>query len=138
MVRKWLIQEWVEEHFTNLIQDKWTLFVCDDDGNARGLIRGFLDKRGYCVREMESGIDLLSALTNERPAAILLALFMPDMNGWECVARIKSDPSTADIPLIVVSVLSAEETGISLDEVSAWVQKPFNDEALAAAIDRVL
>jgi len=114
------------------------VFICDDDENARSLVRVFLARRGYRVREMLSGNDLLAALTNERPAAILLALFMPDVNGWECVARMKSDPFTADIPVIIVSVLSPEETGISLDQVSGWVQKPFDDEAFAAALDRVL
>jgi len=120
------------------MDDSRTLFVCDDDENARRLIRGFLAKRGYRVREMLSGDDLLVALKNERPAAILLGLFIPGVNGWECVARIKSDPFTANIPLIIVSVLSPQETGISLDELSGWVQKPFNDEALATALDRVL
>jgi CheY-like chemotaxis protein len=87
---------------------------------------------------MLTGHDLLAALTEERPDAILLELFLPDMNGWETVARIKSDPSMADIPVIISSVLSPEETGISPDDFSAWIQKPFTDETLAAALNRAL
>ena len=80
---------------------------------------------------MPTGQDLLASVVREQPEAVLVDLFMPDLNGWEMVARLKSDPETANIPIIIASVLSQEETGASLRELFAWIQKPFTEAELA-------
>jgi CheY-like chemotaxis protein len=108
-----------------------TVFVCDNDENARAIIRSFFSARGYDVREMPTGQDLLASVVREQPDAILVDLFLPDLNGWEMVARLKSDPVTANIPIIIASVLSQEETGVALRELSGWIQKPFSEAELA-------
>lgn len=112
------------------------IYVCDDDSDARNVLKFFLAERGYRVREMATGRDLMDALTQEKPDAILLDLFMPDMNGWETLARLKSDPETSGVPVIVVSILSPDETGATGLELSGWVQKPLEERALAGVIDR--
>jgi len=109
-----------------------TVFVCDTDENARAIIRSFFSARGYDVRDMPSCQDLLALVVREQPDVIVLDLFMPDLNGWETVARLKSDPATANIPIIIVSILSLEETGASLRELLGWIQKPFSEAELAA------
>jgi DNA-binding response OmpR family regulator len=107
-----------------------TVFVCDADQDARAIIHSFLSARGYDVCVMPTGQDLLASVVRERPDAILLDLFLPDLNGWEMVARLKSDPATASIPIIIASVLSQEETGVSLRELAGWIQKPFTEAEL--------
>jgi len=109
-----------------------TVFVCDPDEDARATIRAFFSARRYDVCEMPTGQDLLASVAHEQPDAILLDLFIPDLNGWEMVARLKSDPETATIPIIIASVLSQEETGASLRDLFEWIQKPFNEAELAA------
>ena len=107
-----------------------TVFVCEDDEDARCIIHSFLYARGFDVRDMPTGQDLLASVVREQPEAVLVDLFMPDLNGWEMVARLKSDPETANIPIIIASVLSQEETGASLRELFAWIQKPFTEAEL--------
>ena len=108
-----------------------TVFVCENDEDARCIIHSFLRARGYDVRDMPTGQDLLASVVREQPEAVLVDLFMPDLNGWEMVARLKSDPETANIPIIIASGLSQEETGASLHELFAWIQKPFTERELA-------
>ena len=102
------------------------------------MLKYFLTERGYRVREMASGQELLHAVAAKKPDAILLDLFMPDMNGWETLARLKSDPVTSDVPVIVVSVLSPDDTGATGLDLSGWVQKPLDEKALAGVVDRTL
>jgi CheY-like chemotaxis protein len=76
----------------------------------------------------------------ERPAVIILDLFMPAMNGWETVDALKADPATADIPVLVLSVVDAD-AGAGLGElVERWITKPVGDsdallEAVAQLVD---
>src|SRR5438132_10272441 len=107
-----------------------TVFVCEDDEDARCIIHSFLCARGFDVRDMPTGQDLLASVVREQPEAVLVDLFMPDLNGWEMVARLKSDPETANIPIIIASGLYQEETGASLHELFAWIQKPFTEAEL--------
>ena len=115
-----------------------TIFVCDDESDFRQEIRRFLDKLGFEVREMANGQELLTAVHWKRPDAILLDIFMPEMSGWETLARLKNDPETADIPIIIVSVLAPEDVDGPVAGVRGWFQKPYNDHSLAAAVTQAV
>jgi PAS domain S-box-containing protein len=115
-----------------------TILICDDEEDARDAMRLFLENRGYDIRDAVSGQDLIAIAASDRPDAILLDLFMPDMNGWEALERLKSDPATSHIPVVIVSVLSPEETGASLANLSGWLQKPLSEKSLAAVVDQAL
>ena len=115
-----------------------TVFVCDPDEDARPTVRAFFSARRYDVREMPTGQDLLASVVREQPDAILLDLFIPDLNGWEMVARLKSDPETANIPIIIASVLSQEETGASLRDLFGWIQKPLSEAELAVVWEKAI
>lgn len=112
------------------------VYLCDDDSDTRDVMKFLLAGRGYSIRETASGVELLDAVAEERPDAILLDLFMPAINGWETLARLKSDPATADVPVVVVSVLSREETGEHGLEIAGWIQKPLEETSLAGAVER--
>lgn len=112
------------------------VYVCDDDSASRDVMNFFLTERGYRVREMTSGQELLHAVAEHKPDAILLDLFMPDMNGWETLARLKSDPETSHVPVVVVSVLSPDETGSTGLDLSGWVQKPLDEKDLTGVVAR--
>lgn len=110
------------------------IYVCDDDSDTREVIHYMLAARGYRVRSLPSGEDLLRDVIAHRPDAILLDLFMPDMNGWETLARLRNDTAIADVPVIIISVLSSDETGESGLDFSGWVQKPLDEMTLAAVV----
>jgi signal transduction histidine kinase/DNA-binding response OmpR family regulator len=112
------------------------IYICDDDPASRDALNFFLSERGYRVRETSSGQELLDAVAEQKPDAVLLDLFMPGMNGWETLARLKGDPSTADLPVIVVSLLSQDETGDTGFDVAGWIEKPFDERSLVSVVDR--
>jgi len=110
------------------------LLVVEDDPDMQNLWVRNLTKDGYSVETATNGRDALAKVTSKRPAAILLDLMMPEMDGFEFLARLRSTPDGAGIPVIVVTAkqLSAADTAFLQDRVQAVMQKAGND------IDRVL
>ena len=105
------------------------LLVVEDDADMRALWLRNLTKDGYSVETATNGRDALAKVTAKRPAAILLDLMMPEMDGFEFLARLRSTPDGAGIPVIVVTAkqLSAADTAFLQDRVQAVMQKAGND-----------
>jgi signal transduction histidine kinase len=79
------------------------ILVIDDDVASRYVLRRWLDGR-YRVDEAQNGQEGLR-LAAERPAAIFLDVVMPDLTGFEVLERLKADPATRDIPVVVYTAL---------------------------------
>jgi signal transduction histidine kinase/CheY-like chemotaxis protein len=77
------------------------VLVVDDDEISRYLLKGLLASMPYQVIEAEDGEEGLKLALAERPRAIILDLVMPKMDGFETLERLRSDPTTKDIPVIV-------------------------------------
>ena len=105
------------------------LLVVEDDADMRALWLRNLTKDSYSVETATNGRDALSKVSAKRPAAILLDLMMPEMDGFEFLARLRSTPDGAGIPVIVVTAkqLSAADTAFLQDRVQAVMQKAGND-----------
>ena len=105
------------------------LLVVEDDADMRTLWLRNLTKDGYSVETATNGKDALDKVMAKRPAAILLDLMMPEMDGFEFLARLRSTPDGARIPVIVVTAkhLSAADTAFLKDRVQAVMQKAGND-----------
>ena len=118
------------------------ILICDDDAGIRHVLAAQLRLNGYIVYEAQGGEQGLQLAEKQPVAAILLDLYMPGMSGWETIDRLKSNPATANIPVIIMSALSpAAKTasGPSLISTSqGWVQKPFTETLLLAELRRVL
>jgi CheY-like chemotaxis protein len=114
------------------------VYLCDDEEEAREIMRMLLTAHGYAVKEFATGAELLDAMRHERPDLLLLDLFMPDMNGWETLAAIKSDPTIADVPVVVVSVLSSEECDSPFVDLCGWLNKPLEEGDLLDAVRKAL
>lgn len=107
--------------------------VVEDDADIRRGIADALELEGFEVLEAADGREALRRLRqNARPAAILLDLMMPGMNGWQFRDEQRRDPELADIPVIVVSARDRDD-GIQAD---GFVRKPFNLGALLDAVAR--
>ncbi len=113
-----------------------TVLVVDDTGENLSII-GQLLRPHYRVRVANSGAHALVAAASEpRPDLILLDVMMPEMDGHEVLRRLRAQPSTADIPVIFVTALDAdedEEVGLSLGAVD-YVTKPIKPALLLARV----
>ena len=84
------------------------VLVVDDDPDVRSLYRLILSLEGLEVIEAESGPQALSIVRVEDPALILLDIMMPEMDGYEVCRRLRADPRTASLPVLMCS---AKDTG---------------------------
>jgi two-component system cell cycle sensor histidine kinase/response regulator CckA len=82
------------------------VLVVDDEEQNRSLLRDPLEARGYEIAEAENGLQALQKIAARPPDVILLDLMMPKMDGFEVCRRLKKDPKTAHIPILMVTALS--------------------------------
>jgi PAS domain S-box-containing protein len=115
------------------------VLVCDDDPSLLEVGRVLLSSHGYRVITAGSGTEAVERAAVERPAVIVLDLLMPTMDGWRTVEALKARPETADIPILVLSVLDPAE-GAGLDAmVQKWITKPIEDsDALLGAVGQLV
>ena len=79
------------------------VLIVEDDAATREMIRRMLNKAGWRTAEAENGLVGLERLAEQAPAAILLDLMMPEMDGFEFLARLRKNQAWQDIPVIVVT-----------------------------------
>jgi len=112
-----------------------TVVVVEDDRRSFDLLRAYLEAAGVRVvgaRDGEEGLDTVRKLS---PAGVILDILLPGIDGWEVLARLKADPQTAPIPVIVVSLLDERGRGFALGA-AEYLIKPVAKEQLLAAIYR--
>ncbi len=113
------------------------VLVVEDDREIADLIRILLAEKGHEVSIAYSGSDALRLARETRPDLIALDLVLPDINGIEVLQLLKRQPETADIPVIIVSVLLEQERARQLGAIS-YVTKPLDEGKLVEAVDKVL
>ena len=101
------------------------VLVIDDDEIYRYLVRTRLAEARFIVQEAAGGAEGLLQARAQRPHAIVLDLVMPEMSGFEVLARLKQDPMTADIPVVVLTskTLSSEEQRLLAPHAARIVSK---------------
>jgi signal transduction histidine kinase/CheY-like chemotaxis protein len=109
------------------------VLVVEDDTAAAELIVRQLDQAGFRADVMRTGADVLSRARELRPVAITLDILLPDFDGWEVLTRLKRDPATSAIPVIVVTVVDDPDLGIALGALDYFV-KPVDTKLL---VDRL-
>ncbi|HEY7141349.1 MAG TPA: response regulator, partial [Methylomirabilota bacterium] len=110
-----------------------TVLVIDDDATVRDLMDRFLVKQGFSVVTAASGIEGLRLAREIGPAAITLDVMMPDLDGWTVLAALKGDPTLADIPVVLVTIVDEKTRGYSLGATDYMV-KPIDRERLAGVL----
>jgi CheY-like chemotaxis protein len=116
------------------------VLVVDDAVDARVLYGEYLEYLGFRVETAENGAQAIQSAQRESPAIIIMDLAMPELNGWQAIKRLKSDPLTADIPIVALSAYAfgdelqrAREAGADL-----CVSKPCLPSQLARVIRALL
>lgn len=111
------------------------ILVIEDDMAAAEMIRSQLTEGGYRVALVASGHAGLGAARRLQPHAITLDLGLPDLDGWEVLYRLKNDPATQGIPVLIVSARDQGQVGFSLGAVD-YLVKPVDPKRLLAALYR--
>jgi signal transduction histidine kinase/DNA-binding response OmpR family regulator len=108
----------------------FSVLVVEDDDQNRGLATAIVAKLGYQVMEARNGQDALDKMADRMPNAILLDICMPEMDGFEFVERLRLDPVTADIPIIVLTAkdLTADDRRRLNGSVKRYIQKGAVDQ----------
>jgi DNA-binding response OmpR family regulator/anti-sigma regulatory factor (Ser/Thr protein kinase) len=125
-----------EDRVPQLPPDVQTVLVIEDDPAAQELLRVHLESAGYGVITTGSGRQGLSWLSQIRPDAVILDILLPEMDGWEILQRLKSEPSTRSIPVMVVSVVDDRQLGLALGAVD-YLVKPVSRELLLESLGRL-
>lgn len=110
--------------------------VVDDDRASLDLMAAYLDGLGVRVvlaRDGHEGLELIRALG---PAAVILDIRLPGLDGWEVLGRLRADESTRSVPVVVVSILDERARGLALGA-SDYLIKPVGREELVGALRRV-
>lgn len=110
--------------------------VVDDNKITTKLLNRYLTPAGYNVKEAYDGIECLEKVQEEIPDAIVLDVMMPRLDGYETVKRLKSDPKTAKIPVVIVTALNDVSNQVKAIESGAddFLSKPIEDKLLIAKV----
>ncbi len=113
------------------------ILVVDDEANIRRLLHQELSDAGYRVIEATDGAEALTQTRRQRPDLIVLDVMMPGVSGFDVTSALKADPHTADIPILILSIIEDRERGLRLGA-DEYLTKPVNAEELLHTIAALL
>jgi signal transduction histidine kinase/DNA-binding response OmpR family regulator len=117
--------------------DRPVVVVVEDDRSSAELMALHLEAAGLRPVAVPNGTDGLAAVRDLAPAAVILDIRLPGMDGWDVLGAIKGDPHTASTPVVVVSVIHERGRGFALGA-SDYLVKPVARDDLLAALRRLV
>ena len=115
------------------------VLVVDDDDVIRQLITVNLELEGFDVVTAVDGQDALDKVKDAGVSVVTLDVMMPRVDGWEAASRLRSDPDTAHIKVVLLSA-RAQEADLQRGEkigVDAYLTKPFDPDELIDIVRRL-
>lgn len=116
------------------------VLVVDDDDVIRQLITVNLELENFEVIPADDGQDALDKVKDVRPDVVTLDVMMPRVDGWEAAARLRQDPETAHVKVVLLSA-RAQEADLQRGEaigVDAYLTKPFDPDELIDTVRRLV
>lgn len=114
-----------------------TVLLVDDNPDVGELFRRMLAKTRYRLAQIRTANRALGFARENPPDAIILDVVMPTRDGWEIQAALQSDRRTADVPVVICSVLPDRELALSLGAAD-FLAKPVTRATLLRTLDRLL
>ncbi|RZT12014.1 GAF domain-containing protein [Kribbella sp. VKM Ac-2569] len=124
------------EHRPDTTTSVGDVVVIEDDRPSIDLITAYLTGAALRVTVAEDGQSGLDAVRRVRPAAVLLDIRLPGIDGWAVLQALKAEPETRDIPVVVVSIVDEQARGAALGA-AAYLVKPVSRDALLRALRAV-
>jgi len=117
-----------------------TILVVDDSQDLVEILRITLEWKGFNVRCAYSGEELFASLKEQKPDLIILDIMMPEMDGLEVLTRLKENPDTASIPVILLTAKALDEDVLRGHKMGAdsYITKPFTPTHLLQGINLIL
>lgn len=106
-----------------------TILIIEDNKDNSDLVSFLMEKAGFEVLTAVDGLKGLALAAEHLPDLIVLDLMMPEMDGWTVAEKLRTNPLTAEIPIMVVSALadSANKRRAKDFDVVAYITKPIED-----------
>lgn len=123
----------VESAATDAPDGLCTVLLVDDDRASLDLMTAYLSASPVRVLRARDGVEALSLARTAAPAAVVLDIRLPRMDGWEVLTRIKADPATSSIPVVVASIIDERPRGLRLGA-AAYLLKPVRRDDLLDAL----
>jgi pilus assembly protein CpaE len=116
------------------------ILVVDDDLKTVKLVGIVLDRRGYNIIAARTGEQALEKARAEAPDLIVLDIMMPDINGYEVSRRLRADPETADVPILMFSAKTEVQDKVAGFEAGAddYLTKPIHPQELVSRVEALL
>ncbi|MDO8445556.1 MAG: response regulator [Deltaproteobacteria bacterium] len=117
-----------------------TILTVDDQELNLAILEDYLKPLGYRVVKARNGTEALAQIKSEKPDIVLLDIMMPDIDGYEVCRRVKEDPDSRDIPVVIVTSLEETEDLVKALEYGAdeFLTKPVNEIEIRARVKSLL
>lgn len=110
------------------------VLVVEDDPPLREFYRSALRQAGYTVLTAEDGLAALRCIENRPPAAVVLDLVLPRLSGRDVYRELQAQPSTRDIPIVVVS--GHDTSDLNEADFACVLRKPLDPDTLVGAVQQ--
>ncbi len=122
------------------MEKKKNIMVVDDNPDIVTIVKTLLETKGFKVQSAYSGLEFFNLLTKKKPTLIILDIMMPQMDGMEVLVRLRRNPGTRSVPVILLTGKVNDEDVYRGYNFGAdyYVKKPFDTFNLLAGINLLL
>ena len=122
------------------MESKARILAVDDDEKVLRVIEALLTPHGYEVITARDGQQAITAMTNAKPALVLMDIFMPKMDGYTALGVIKKDAATREVPVVMVTAVGQELNKKLAESLGAagYITKPFKSSELLRIVNHLL
>jgi CheY-like chemotaxis protein len=109
------------------------VLIAERDQNVRALQRVFLERIGFVLEFANDGHEALERATHAPPSLVITEILLPKLDGLTLCRRLRDEPATADVPVIVFSILTAAERAAEAGA-REFLRKPLVESTFVAAV----
>jgi CheY-like chemotaxis protein len=113
-------------HVFNIVARRKEILIVEDNNDARDLLAKLINRFGYDAIEADSGREAIGKAVEMHPDLILMDIYLPDITGDKIIARLKANPATRDIPVIITTALLERTARNHALHAGAEFEKPFS------------